>query len=392
MEQQRRAALDGWYHETQTSQQRHTLLDPCQTNESDSFLLGLEQKIEPSLRRLLTQRNGLLFAAQTAYNKLFPKSVSLSRHQTLSLYDRLSSALTVAQVTGIQPSCTHFAARLAPLNCPDASRESNIRQTHLAQYARLLATQPTLINRAMMTQLSDVGLSAQDIVVFTQLIGFVSFQARLLAVVNALAGRPATVLPGFSHPEEAKQSGFSLQLRRWQSFLPEVDLAKATREQLDVLDFSAPDARDSSFYRLLLQDAGSLEALSALTTHIMQQPGDEKSALKEWAAAATSRINGCLFCAGIHGRYYLEIGGASGHIDSLFVESEPQHAGVAEQDPLVKAVKTLTQTPEKFDASALQPLLDAGYTHQQTLDILLSSALFGWLNRLIQTLGASELA
>lgn len=392
MEQQRRAAQAGWYHETQTSPLRHTPLDPCQTQHTDNFLLGLEQKIAPSLRRTLTQRNGLLFAAQTCYNKLFPKNVTLSRGQTLSLYDRLSSALTVAQVTGIQPLCSHYAARLAPLNCPDASRESNIRQTHLAQYARLLATQPTLITPAMLTQLKEVGLSTQDIVLFSQLIGFVSFQARLLAVVNALAGRPATVLPGFPHPEECEQRGFSLQLRSWQSRLPEVDLKKATKQQLDVLDFCAPDARDSSFYRLLAQDAPTFEALSAVSSHIMKQPDDKKLAIKEWAAAATSRINGCLFCAGIHGRYYLQSGGSAELIDTLFDEAQEKNAALVQQDPLVNAVKVLTQTPEKFAAAALQPLLDAGYSHAQILDILLSSALFNWLNRLIQTLGESRLA
>lgn len=391
MEQQRRAAIDGWYHETQTSQQRQPPLDPCQINNTDSFLLGLEQKIEPSLRRLLTQRQGLLFAAQTCYNKLFPQNVSISRYQTLSLYDRLSSALTVAQVTGIQPLCSHYAARLAPLNCPDASRESNIRQTHLAQYARLLATQPTLINPSMLTQLSDVGLSTQDIVLFTQLIGFVSFQARLMAVINALAGRPATVLPGFPRAEETSQRGFSLALRRWQSRLPEVDLKQANQQQLDVLDFCAPDARESSFYRLLAHDAATLEALSAVSTHIMQQPGDEKCSLKEWAAAATSRINGCLFCAGIHGRYYLENGGESNHIVKLFDDVQVNDSATAAEEPLVKVVQILTQSPEKFDAAALQPLLDAGYQHPQIVDILLSSALHNWLNRLIQTLGESRL-
>ncbi|WP_369788408.1 CMD domain-containing protein [Rouxiella sp. WC2420] len=392
MEHQRRAAIDGWYHETQTSQQRHTPLDPCQTHDTDSFLLGLEQKIEPSLRRLLTQRNGLLFAAQTCYNKLFPQEISVSRHQTLSLYDRLSSALTVAQVTGIQPLCSHYAARLAPLNCPDASRESNIRQTHLAQYARLLATQPTLINPSMLTQLSDVGLSTQDIVLFTQLIGFVSFQARLLAVINALAGRPATVLPGFPRAEENSQRGFSLELRRWHAYLPEVDLKKASQQQLDVLDFCAPDAHESSFYKLLAHDVATLEALSAITTHIMQQPGDQKSSPKEWAAAATSRINGCLFCAGIHGRYYLETGGESSHIDQLFDDIQANKSSDKTVDPLVKVVQTLTQSPEKFDAAALQLLLDADYQHPQIVDILLSTALYNWLNRLIQTLGDSRLA
>lgn len=85
---------------------------------------------------------------------------------TLSPYDRLSTALTVAQVTGVQSLCSHYAARLAPLHSPDASRESNIRLAQITQYARQLASQPTLICRRALQQLGDVGLSPADIVTF----------------------------------------------------------------------------------------------------------------------------------------------------------------------------------------------------------------------------------
>ncbi|NMP28771.1 peroxidase-related enzyme [Rahnella sp. SAP-1] len=392
MEQQRRAAHDGWYHETQSSQQRQTPAVPCQIITTDSFLLGLEQKLAPSFRILLTQRSGLLSAGQRCYNQLFPEEVPLSRTQTLSLYDRLSSALTVAQVTGIQPLCSHYAARLAPLNCPDASRESNIRQTHLAQYARLLATQPSLINRQMLSQLQDVGLSATDIIIFSQLIGFVTFQARLLAIINALAGRPATVLPGFQHVEESSAQGFSLQPRRWQAYLPTLDIAQASQQQLDILDDCAEDGRDSAFYRLLVLDASSLSALSAIAATIMQPADSEKSRLQQWSAVVTSRLNGCLFCAGVHGHHYLQAGGQSRHIERLFQGKAGSNGLTTDKDPLVKAVQILAQTPEKFDAAALQLLLDAGYDHQQAVSILLASALFCWVNRLVQTLGDTRLA
>jgi len=168
MEQQRRAVHNGWYHETQSSQHGHLPHDPHAALVQDRFLLGLDAQLDPTLRRLFAEHSGLLEGSRATYDALFPEKVVLSRTETLSLYDRLSSALTVAQVTGVQPLCSHYAARLAPLSSPDASRESNIRQTHITQFARLLATHPTLITPPMLTQLTEVGLSTKDIVTFTQ--------------------------------------------------------------------------------------------------------------------------------------------------------------------------------------------------------------------------------
>lgn len=397
MEQQRRTIHNGWYHETQSSQQGHVPTDPQAVLVQDRFLLGLDTHLDPTLQRLFAEHSGLLKASRACYDAIFPENVTLSRTITLSLYDRLSSALTVAQVTGVQPLCSHYAARLAPLASPDASRESNIRQTHITQFARLLATQPTLITPPMLQQLGEVGLSPQDIVTFIQLIGFVSYQARVLALLGALRGRVAAVLPGFPAPESCAQQGFSLTLRQWQARLPEVDLSTASKHQLDVLDLIAPDARSSSFYRLLVQDAPCLSEFSAVFNHVMHAREQRKVTWRELAAVATSKLNGCLYCAGIHGRFYLEAGGEEGHIEGLFSEQHGEEYGTTTAVPvpqnlspeqiLLQATAALTRTPERFNADELHALSDAGYNAEQSLDILLTSALFAWSNRLIQTLG-----
>ncbi|MFU2318017.1 CMD domain-containing protein [Rahnella sp. PCH160] len=395
MEQQRKAAHSGWYHETQSSQQGHLPLDPHAALIQDRFLLGLENQLDPTLRQLINDRHGLLRASRACYDTLFPDSLSISRTETLSLYDRLSSALTVAQVSGVQCLCSHYAARLAPLSSPDASRESNIRQTHITQFARLLATQPTLITAPMLNQLYDVGLSTRDIVTFTQLIGFVSYQARVLAVLNGLRGRAAAVLPGFPSPEGCEQKGFSLAMLHWTSRLPEVVPETASRHQQDVLDLIAPDARSSSFYTLLVHDADALSEFSAVFNNIMQAGERPKAGWRELSAVTTSQLNGCLYCAGIHGRLYLEAGGDETLIDELFKENHrddavdyvSQKRADAKEAALLEAVITLTRTPERFDARRLHGLSDAGYSATQSLDILLTAALFSWSNRLIQTLG-----
>ncbi len=63
----------------------------------------------------------------------------------LTAYDRLSTALTVARVYGVQRLCNHYAAR-RPLPGPDSSRESNRRLAQITQYARQLAGSPSVIN------------------------------------------------------------------------------------------------------------------------------------------------------------------------------------------------------------------------------------------------------
>lgn len=395
MEQQRKAAHSGWYHETQSSQQGHLPLDPHAALAQDRFLLGQDAQLDPTLRSLIHERQGLLNASRACYDVLFPDSLKVSRTETLSLYDRLSSALTVAQVSGVQPLCSHYAARLAPLSSPDASRESNIRQTHITQFARLLATQPTLITPPMLSQLNDVGLSTQDIVTFTQLIGFVSYQARVLAIVNGLRGRAAAVLPGFPSPEGCEQKGYSLAMLQWSSRLPEVAPESASQHQQDVLDLIAPDARSSSFYTLLVHNADALSEFSAVFNNIMQAGERPKAAWRELAAVATSELNGCLYCAGIHGRLYLEAEGRAELIEQLFeatyrddvVDAVSQKQAGSAEAALLESVIALTRTPERFDARLLHGLSDAGYTATQSLDILLTAALFSWSNRLIQTLG-----
>jgi len=387
MKQQRRTAHNGWYHETQCSQQEPQSFEQSIPVVQDRFLLGLDQDIAPSLRQNLQQHSGLFAASRAAYESLFPDSIVLSRSSTLSLYDRLSSALTVAQVAGVQVLCSHYAARLAPLDSPDASRESNIRQTHITQFARLLATQPTLITREMLHQLENVGLSTKDIVTFIQLIGFVSYQARVLAVVNAARGRTAAVLPGFPEAENSDQSGFSLQVLQWTSRLPEIDLQRATHQQLDTLDLSAPNARSSSFYRLLVQDECLLNEYSAIFSHIMRGESGTAEVTQELSAITTSRLNGCLFCSGIHARAYLALGGDEQEVVRLFDEQDGERYPATSSNALLNNVSVLTRMPQRFDVNNLNTLAAAGYNDAQNIKILLTSALFSWANRLIQTLG-----
>lgn len=389
MELLRRQHNAQWYHETQSSVRGDQPLEPQEAGIRDRFLLGLGAFADEALNTALTARAGVFNASLAGYHVLFPDRVELSRLVTLSPYDRLSTALTVAQVTGVQSLCSHYAARLAPLYSPDASRESNIRLAQITQYARQLASQPTLICSKALQQLSDVGLSPADIVTFSQIIGFVSYQARVVAGVAALAGRPTGVVPGFPNIADAEGIAFTEQELAWQARLPLVELEEAHAEQLDVLDQSHPDARSESYYLLLAHDAPALRERNGVFNSINADGYGLSARLKALATLAVSRINGSRYCAATVAQDIQQeelVGALFNNIEQgLEKTTDPVYQAV------IRVATDLTRTPEKFTPRSVQPLFNSGLNQAQALDVILTGALYAWENRLRQTLGDTQL-
>ncbi|MBH2903221.1 CMD domain-containing protein [Serratia ureilytica] len=388
MERLRRQHNAQWYHETQSSVRGDAPLEPQAATLRDRFLLGLGAFADEALNNALSARAGVFSASLAGYHALFPDQVPLSRYVTLSPYDRLSTALTVAQVTGVQSLCSHYAARLAPLHSPAASRESNIRLAQITQYARQLASQPTLICRKALQQLADVGLSPADIVTFSQGIGFVSYQARGGAGVAALAGRPAVVVPGFPNVEDADGIAFSADELTWSARLPPINAETAAAEQLDVLDQSHPQARAESYYLLLAHDAATLRERNGVFNGINAEGYGLSSRLKALATLAVSRINGSRYCAATVAQELQD----EGLVQALFA-GLPQGLAYTEDSVKLAVMRTaaeLTRAPEKFTPQSVQPLFNSGLDQAQALEVILTVALYAWENRLRQTLGDAE--
>lgn len=388
MELLRRQHNAQWYHETQSSVRGDQPLEPQAATLRDRFLLGLGAFADEALNTALTARAGVFNASHASYHVLLPDRVELTRLVTLSPYDRLSTALTVAQVTGVQSLCSHYAARLAPLHSPDASRESNIRLAQITQYARQLASQPTLICSKALQQLSDVGLSPADIVTFSQIIGFVSYQARVVAGVAALAGRPTGIVPGFPNIEDAEGVEFTEEELTWQSRLPQITLEDARAEQLDVLDQSHPDARSEPYFLLLAHDAPALRERNGVFNSINADGYGLSARLKALATLAVARINGSRYCASTVAQDIQDTALA----DAIFTDI---NRGLESSDnPVAQAVirvaADLTRTPEKFTPRSVQPLFNSGLNQAQALDVILTAALYAWENRLRQTLGDAQ--
>ena len=111
MEPRRVNGKNHWYHETQSTICPVDVLPlvPEAAHVEDRFLLDLTLP-----EAWLHIHAGWLHPARQLAERLFPDQVAVSRLQTFTAYDRLSTALTVAQVYGVQRLCNHYAARLAP--------------------------------------------------------------------------------------------------------------------------------------------------------------------------------------------------------------------------------------------------------------------------------------
>lgn len=325
MEQRRFSGKGHWYHETQTNHCPDDVLPlvPEAAHVDDRFLLDLALPVE-----IVAPCDSWLNPARALCDLLFPLHVAVNRLHTLSAYDRLSTALTVAQACGVQRLCNHYAALLAPLPGPDSSRESNQRLAQITQYARQLASSPDIIDGKAQLQLDEVGLTTFDMVVINQIIGFVGFQARVVAAFQALLGHPVRWLPGHHIPPHALMT--ELDMNAWEPIFPGVELRYATAQQLESLSRWQAEPLLRELTPILCHEPALLDRVGELLQSGIQQAGQRYSA----------------------------------------------------QASVLAATELLTRSPDRFSAAQFTPLIDDGIPAADAIHLLTWSAFSGWINRL----------
>lgn len=376
MEHRRSPGHDHWFYESQT--RPHTSatapLVPEAAHIDDRFLLGLQQEAS-ALQPLLQHFQPVLQAARDLSHTLLPDAVSTSLTHTLTLYDRLSTALTVAQVAGVQRLCNHYSARLNPLPGPDSSRESNNRLTQITQYARQLAMQPELITASSISALDAVGLTEPDIVTLNQLVGYVSYQARVVAALQAMMGLPVRWIPGVTPPADADAVLFSHDAA-WQHAIKPVELRYASADQLAAVTFcqGMPGLDDAVW--LLVHDAQALYGWATLRQRLEAYGGEEE----QLAQAVSARVLGCR-------RQFAQL--ANGWRARLLHDVDQASDDSLTQQVIALSAQ-LTRLPERFSAAHLQPLLNAGWGSERLFTLMQAVAFASWQDRLLMALGEAR--
>lgn len=383
MEPRHVSGKNHWYHETQSRIQHSDVMPlvPEAAHVDDRFLLDL---VLPDA--LLNAGQQWLRIARRLANALFPNVVTTNRLRTFSAYDRLSTALTVAQVSGVQRLCNHYAARLAPLPGPDSSRESNHRLAQITQYARQLASSPSIITPRARQQLDDVGLTLHDIILINQVVGFVGFQARIIALFQAHLGFPVRWIPGIPMQEDAQAEPFNDDSVQWHTDLHGIESHQANTPQGEALNRwqHIPEletlAPVLAYEEVLLNGLGEL--IDALSFAHPLQP---------LSSLIPARINGSVSCFNY---YSAQWQGANGLPEAVrngerAIQAWSHHFPC--ERVVAQATLLLTRAPDRFSAAQLAPLMEQGLSTPDAMTLLAWSALSGWLNRLRIALGCGQL-
>ena len=331
----------------------------------------------------------------------------------LTQAERLVLAAEQARVSGVAALEADYRARaealsdaITPelrtiLDQPDAQTGSP-RMDAMLHFVRTLALNPAESDQAALLAIPAAGLSLNDTVLLSQLIGFVAYQARLLVGVKAMsdmggvadtpAAEPAAAAP-FVHPanlpppgEPLRRNGFTSEVLDWKAWLEVLNPDTATPEQQHVLEVSHPKAKTMDFYLLLARQPQVLLERSQAFNAIMYAPGGLSRAEREVAATAVSRSNGCVYCASVHAQRFEQLAKRNDVMAQMF--DDPDTAGTnARERAIIQSSLVLTRAPGSFGVQNVQPLRDAGLSDLEILDMLHSAALFGWANRLMLNLG-----
>jgi alkylhydroperoxidase domain protein len=143
----------------------------------------------------------------------------------------------------------------------------------------------------------------------------------------------------------------------------------------------------SEYFRLLVRDPEVLEARTKTDKDIFYNVADGlPRAERELAAAATSRYNGCIYCASVHARFASTYSKRRDDVQRLLDEGVGADLG-ERWNAVVKASVALAATPIAFGPDNVEELRRAGLDDAEIVDVINGASFFNWANRLMLSLG-----
>ena len=102
------------------------------------------------------------------------------------------------------------------------------------------------------------------------------------------------------------------------------------------------------------------------------------------SAAATSRYNGCIFCASVHARFASQFSKRQPTCSACLTKAD---VAIDPRWDAVIAAPSVTKTPIAFGDAEIERLREAGLDDREIVDVINGSAFFNWANRLMLSLG-----
>jgi alkylhydroperoxidase domain protein len=188
-----------------------------------------------------------------------------------------------------------------------------------------------------------------------------------------------------THPENHEPTEFTLAMLDWLPWLaPPGEDALTERQRTSLVDLARSR---SAYFRLLASDPDILEARTRTDKDIFYNTASGlPRAERELAAAATSRHNGCIYCASVHARHAVTYSKRVEDVQRLLDVGVQADLG-ERWNAIVAAAVALTATPVAFGTSHVAQLRAVGLDDAEIVDVINAAAFFNWANRLMLSLG-----
>ena len=188
-------------------------------------------------------------------------------------------------------------------------------------------------------------------------------------------------------PEHVAPVVFTREMLDWLPWLEPMAEQDLTERHMTALVDAA--RAKSAYFRLLVRDV--LEHRTKTDKDIFYNPtAGLPRAERELAAAATSRFNGCIYCASVHSRFAATYSTRAEDVDRLLregVQTDLQERWNA----IVAASVALTATPIAFGPQHVDELRKVGLDEASIVDVINAASFFNWANRLMLSLGEPAL-
>lgn len=151
-------------------------------------IAGLSPEESAQLR---SHRPDVVLQAQASYDAIFPSSMGGDSVPGFGLAWRLFVATRAAELEGHQQARQHYLSRLLTV---DPALAGALTQTGalpaagpaVLRHTELLTRRPGLSAASDLAALQEAGLNEAEIVMLSQVVGFVAFQVRLAHGLNVL--------------------------------------------------------------------------------------------------------------------------------------------------------------------------------------------------------------
>jgi len=274
----------------------------------------------------------------------------------------------------------------------------------LLRHAQQVTQSPVSITPADLHALQAAGWSEDAIVTASQIVAYMSFQSRLITGLRLLAHADVVtdsatdpqppVTAGVWHTQARTHAGraapiaFTRDELGWEPWLTPRSADTLSADETEQLRKAGH--LQSDYFMLLARDTPVLHHRTRTDHGIFYSHGGLPRAERELAAAVTSKVNGCIYCASVHARKAAQLSGDVAALDTLLAVA-PGGDLTSGQSPRwqaqIRFAAQLAATPTRLSSAEVNPLRELGLTDLELLDMVGAVAFFSWANRLMLTLG-----